>query len=140
MMMSYSTPVHLSIPPITIPIPVFRAEKASYPVLRMESTPKHEQNVYYKNDIPYDFPSPICSYFSTCDMCDISFEYASTRDNETCVSCEIIHMNHTRHNIPLPKCCVCETGCYYIHRQCNQPICSHCKYNFQACPHCKCPI
>jgi hypothetical protein len=139
-MTSYSTPIHLAIPPIKIPIPVFRPEKPSKPVVQL-NTGRKEQLVYYKNELEYDFPSPVHKpYYSTCELCDISFEFASTRDDETCVSCEVIHTNNRRYNIPLPKCSICETDCYYIHRQCNRPICHHCKYNFQACPHCKCPI
>jgi hypothetical protein len=134
-----STPIHLAIPPIMIPVPTFRPEKPSKPVSQMNTGCK-EQLVYYKNALEYDFPSPVQACYSTCEMCDISFEFASTRDNEVCVSCEVIHTNYRRYKIPLPKCCVCETECYYIHRQCNRPICHHCKYNFQACPHCKCPI
>ena len=133
-----STPLQLAIPPITIPIPIFRPEKPSYPVVTAQP---QEKQVYYKNDIEYDFPSLSQeTYFSTCEMCDISFEFASTRDNEVCTSCEVIQNNHRRYKIPLPKCSICETDCYYIHRQCNQPICHSCKYNFDACPHCKYPI
>jgi len=138
-MTSHSTPIHLAIPPIAIPTPVFRPEKPSNPVLQINTGCK-EQLAYYKNYVDYDFPSPVCTHYSTCDTCDISFEIASTRDNETCVSCEIIQSNHRWHSIPLPKCSICETDCYYIHRQCSRPICKHCKYNFQACPHCKYPI
>ena len=133
-----STPIHFAIPPIMIPIPTFRPERATQTVLPVVTAQQNQ--IYYKNDIPYDFPSPVHDCFATCEMCDISFEYASTRDNEICVSCEVIHSNHRWYNTPLPKCSICETECYYIHRQCNRPICKHCKYNFQACPHCKCPI
>ena len=133
-----STPIHLAIPPITIPVPVFRPEKkrtyAVIPVVQPQ-----EPKVYQKNYIEYDFPSPTCIY-PTCDTCNISFEFANTRDNETCVSCEVIQSNHRWHNIPLPKCSICETDCYYIHRECGRPICKHCKYNFQVCPYCKYPI
>ena len=132
----HSTPAHLSIPPIKIPVPVFRPEKQSRPAVTVQ---KQEQVVYHKNHIEYDFPSPRCTY-STCDICNISFEFANTRDNETCVSCEVIYNGNKWYNIPLPKCSICETDCYYIHRQCNQPFCHGCKYNFETCPHCKCPI
>jgi len=135
-----STPVQLAIPPIAIPTPVFRPEKPSNPVLQVNTAYK-EHLAYYKNCLDYDFPSPIQeTYYSTCEMCDISFEFASTRDNEVCVSCEVIHTNYRRYKIPLPKCSICETDCYFIHRKCNQPICHSCKYNFDACPHCKSPI
>jgi hypothetical protein len=131
-----STPAPLSIPPIMIPIPIFRSEKVSHPMVTAQ-----QKEIDYESDLEYDFPSPIQeAYYSTCEMCDISFEFASTRDNEVCVSCEVIHTNHRRYNIPLPTCSICESECYYIHRQCNRPICHHCKYNFDACPHCKYPI
>ena len=135
-MSSMSTP--LCIPPITIPspVPTFHSETRVYPVVTAN---KQEQKVYQKNYIRYDFPSPT-SMYSACDVCNISFEFASTRDNETCVSCEVIQDSHKWYNTPLPICSICETECYYIHRQCNQPICKHCKYNFQVCPYCKYPI
>lgn len=131
-----SAPIHLDIPPIMIPIPTFHYEKSSIPVVTAQP---QEQKVYHKNYVQYDFPSPILMY-STCYMCDISFEFASTRDNNICVSCEMIHNNYRWYGISLPKCCICETDCYYIHRPCNRSICRHCKYNFYACPCCKYPI
>ena len=135
-----STPLQLAIPPITIPSPICRPEKPSNPVLQVNNFQK-EENVYYESELEYDFPSLSQeTYFSTCEMCDISFEIASTRDNEICTSCEVIQNNHRRYKIPLPMCSICETDCYYIHRQCNQPICHSCKYNFDVCPHCKYPI
>jgi hypothetical protein len=131
-----STPIKLAIPPIMIPVPIFRPEKVFRPVV----TAQKQEEIYYESDLEYDFPSPTEAHFSTCEMCDISFEFASTRDNEICVSCEVIQTNHRRYNIALPTCSICESECYYIHRQCNRPICHHCKYNFDTCPHCKCPI
>ena len=145
MMTPHSTPIHLSIPPIMIPEPIVQPERSppqperqqperQQPILRTGYPQKQVQKVYY------DFPSPVRTYFSSCDVCNISFEYASTRDNEICVSCEVIQDNHRWHKTPLPKCSICETECYYIHRECNRPICRHCKYNFQAWPYCKYPI
>jgi hypothetical protein len=135
MPVNVSTSTHVFIPPIMIPIPVFHPEKVSRPAVTIQ-----QEEIYYESDLEYDFPSPADAYFSTCEMCNISFEFASTRDNEICVSCEVIQTNHRRYKIPLPTCSICETDCYYIHRQCNRPICHHCKYNFDVCPHCKYPI
>jgi hypothetical protein len=126
----------IAIPPILIPI--VPSETYTHPVPPV-TVKKQEQKVYNKNYIQYDFPSPACMY-STCDTCNISFEFANTRDNETCVSCETIQNNHRWYKTPLPTCSICETECYYIHRECGRPICKHCKYNFQVCPYCKYPV
>ena len=137
-MSSLSMPVELFIPPIMIPIPIVH-ETQSHPIPPVITVKKQEQKVYHKNYIQYDFPSPI-SIYPTCIACNISFEHASTRDNQICTSCEIIRDNHRWYHIPFPTCSICETECYYIHRQCNHAICRYCKYHIDLCPYCNYPV
>ena len=135
--MSVATMISVFIPPIMIPDVLPDPDEPSRPTIDFQTALRWSQTkIYYKNDLKYDFPSPVYDSIGECDLCGISFEFASTRDNESCVSCEILHRNYTRHNIPLPTCSICDSSCYYIHRGCNKPICTRCRFAFQPCPNC----
>lgn len=131
--MSSTLSVPLVPPPICIPSAAPRRDAPPRPNV------KHYAGE--EEHIPYDFPSPIslAPLLSTrCVLCDIAFcEAVPTRDGDTCTSCETLYRNYRIYNTPLPSCYVCEAQCYYIHRLCGKSICDSCKYNFQACPHCK---
>ena len=134
MISSQRTPAHLSIPPIRIPY--FAPCRDVPPHLHAS-----ERQVVPTEYVEHDFPSPSPNTAETCVMCDIALTNGvETEDGDTCTSCITIYRNYMRYGTPMPSCSICESDCYYIHRECNQPFCMTCKCDMRLCPHCKTPI
>jgi len=130
--MIHHTPAELCIPPIRIPH--FMPVRDCPPHLHASNHITIPMEI-----VEYDFPSPTIA--ESCVMCDIPFrDGVETDDGDTCTSCVAIYRNRIRHGVPMPTCIICQSECYYIHRQCGRSLCVSCKYGLQACPFCKIPI